>query len=823
MQDLWSVLGYQRVASEIELTLRDPEFIPLIEGPPGVGKTSMAEALGGWWSEAGGSTVKVVGEELQSDIPLYPFRYAMAELASGWRDLAPAIASAAAAGESIVGTRGGLTNTVRQIYKLRRKHRRARQKFLDPAEQEILFRLERYARKRPLLLIADDLHWWDDASLKLLGRLREPAMSEAFPFLQELRVLCVRTHEPDRATASPAAYAALMKPSQVRRFPLRRPRQDEYARILVAFGAPASTDEETLDAVFALTGGNLALAKRCTDRLIAGEGDLFRSAVAGGEFVSRLVSERVEALGDIGARAVQLLQVAAVVGSTFRRDEVACAWTGERDESDELLRFWRERDLVQLDESVGRFVHDVYRQHFLSSTADRVAIHERLDDCLRLIRPSEYLARAQNASHAEMMTMAGSYAIHALLALRRDGHTAELAAPIQAAIRRAGLEVIADRLEEAQSLAAAYRYDECLAALETLPHNLLPSLAAEADFIRAGCLISTRSGANRRRAIALLERWRGSLDEPELSIRLMQLLLYGLAMDQDKAPARELEAEIKHALRARVSFDPSAEDALYILDRCSPEIAPPDSSILRVEEAASHFGPDADGALVRRPTECYRALVNLVAERIVNARFDEAVEAAATLFEFIDSYEEGSFSRLDYAAMNGLLAEFRAGHISASEAVERQQAIIEAHAVAGDPFYAGNALAVYQALAGEFDAALSQLTRLLRLLAQRNEPEPSMKYLLAANQLSVRFVAGDRKGVLEEWAGLAPLVAANPYVIRPFLMKRHALLEDVIRTGAEWTPEEFDRCLVEGGRRELGPQWEQLARGFRLPEIEWWR
>ena len=127
------------------------------------------------------------------------------------------------------------------------------------------------------------------------------------------------------------------------------------------------------------------------------------------------------------------------------------------------------------------------------------------------------------------------------------------------------------------------------------------------------CLMSTRSEDDRARGRAILEAWDGLVEEePELGIRLMQLLLYGLTHLQDKEPGRRFEGRLRQVLIDRVGFDPAAKDALYTLDRCAASLYQPDIAVVRNQEAAERFGPVPGQAVLRRPLEYYRCLVNLV-------------------------------------------------------------------------------------------------------------------------------------------------------------------------------------------------------------------
>lgn len=825
MTGVWGILGYERVAAAAAETIRDGSHVAVIQGPPGVGKSWLARGIGALWESADGSAVVAQGDVLHSDAPLYPLGFAMAGLSSGWRVSGIPIAETARAAESLAGTAGIITGTVQTISKLRPKRRRARTMFLGDAEQHILFDLERLSRRRPLLIIADNLHWWDPASLEFLGRMREPRMRDAFPFLAEARVLAVQTTEPYQHVAHPIAHGALLAPGTARFFDLSRVPREGFAEVLVALGAPSAAATESAATIYALTGGHLALAKRCARHLEAGDMDSVTAIAESAEFLAELLTERIRSLGAIGEKAVELLRIAAVLGLRFRRDEVTCAWGGDSFETTQLLRYLRDHDVLQLSDDAGWFVHDVYRQHFLEvDPFARTSLHEKLADCLRALSPADYEARCQNAVQAERPRDAATLGAQAALARQRDGLAWQDVSPAtMSAIEDGGLIPLVERFARALEHLNGYRYAACLAELDALPHALPTSLVAEADYVRATCLMSTRSNEDSARGRSMLEAWAHLVDdEPELGVRMMQLCLYSLVLLPEKEQGRMLEGRIKDVLRRRVAFDQAAEDAMYTLDRCSGGLYEPEIALVRVGEAVRHFGPRDGQLVVRRPVEYYRCLVNNVALLIVNARYEEAREVASVLDDLVAQYADGVFPRLDYHTMNRLLAEHRLGQVDIAEVVRRQREIAATHAVPGDPFFVENALACYLALAGEVTEAVAIHDRLLEDLESRQDPEVAILYLIRANRSAATYVAGDHARAAAEWERCGELVELIAYPIGRCLVRRHQLLGEVMRSGAPMTGRELDEVLVRGRRPEFGPLWDQVGRGFWIPEIEWW-
>ncbi len=826
MTDLWAVLGHAQVADDVADVLAGESEMPVIEGPPGSGKSSLAQQIGGIWDENGGTTIVALGDRLQSHVDFYPLASAIAPLTKEWRAWARALSNAAPAGEALtLGTGGNISGVVRALSGLRRRKRRARRLFVGDHEQRVLFDLERLSRKKPLLLIADNLHWWDHDSLVFLGRLREPRMLESFPFLGQLRVLAVQTPPPDQEIANPAAHQALLKPSTTRRFALERARRDQFADVLVGLGALSDLSPDVYDKVYELTGGHLALAKRCAARLAEGDEDRarFLAQMDSSDFVHKLLTERIESLGPLGQEAVCLLQTAAVLGLSFRRDEIVCATESETPVSP-ILRYCRAQGMLEPTEDGAKFVHELYRDHFLRApNFDQVAVHERLAECFQQLRPADYQLRCENAMKAERPGDAGVLAVQAVIANHLNGRRRSALQPIVAdALQEADMDGVASRLVEALTRLDRSDAEASTAALTELPHDLQPMIRAEADLIHASALLLTRSGTDRTRAISMLEHWTAAeLDEPDLDARLLRAQLYGRSLEQDKAVALALEWQLRSLLSNRSAVDQSAADELYTLDRCAAAVHEPEVARRLVKRSVEHFD-DGEADTIRRPTEYYFALMNMAAEHIIAGEFREALETSERLNQLVDEFEPGTFQRLDFPRSNQLLAEFRLGIADPASAAERQRQIVERHTSADDPFYPENAHAIFLAFAGDIDGALAIYERLLDELNRRREPETSMVYVLRANRCAVRFVAGDRFGVVDEWTRLDEVVQQIAYPIAHFYVRRHEMLHEVIRNGETWSMNSFDTCLTATGRPQIGPQWEQLGRGFRLPEIMWW-
>ncbi len=750
----------------------------------------------------------------------------MRSLQGGSEALLVAVATLARAGEILLGTGGLLTTAVEGIARLQRKLEGEQAILLDRDEQDILVKLAKLGRKRPLLLIADNLHWWDPQSLAFLTRLRDERIGRAFPFLAHLRVLAVETLDRYQAVSHPEARAAFLLPGVTHSFRLDGIPRGGFEDLLVALGAPRRPSRETADLIHGFSGGHLVLANQCAKRLQDGQDEDFLAARDSKEFVQKLLSERLRSLGRSGEEAMGLLQVAAASGLRFHRDELSCATGHNKAETVKLLRFCHEEQILDLAAGTGSFVHDFYRQYFLNELGDgRFSIYGTLGDCLRKLRPADYQARCIIALKAEDLEDAAILAVQAALQLQREGLPwRDLPKAVLEAMEVQGLAWVAECFQVATDHTKHFRTTDCIQTLAALPHDLPWQLIAESEYVQATALMTTREEKDRADAQALLESWSEVvMDEPELGVRLMRLRLYHMAMQVDKTPGVRLEGKIRQILRKRANSDPAAEDMLYTLDRCAGAIHPSERALPMLARAVQHFAPTDDQGILRRPVEYYLCLLNHGSEQIVVGEYREAQATYRKLDRLVGSFEPEVFPRLDYPNINALLADYHAGSVTIDEAVRRQQTIVSSYKVPDDPFHVENALGCYLMLAGAHTEATEVFEGLIDHLDSRRNPEPSMVYLLRANYCAARFVSGAVAQAQSEWAELGDVVVDIPYTTREAMIRRHELLADVMSASEPMPALDFDECLLADPPREFKTVWPQYGRVFRMPAIQWWR
>jgi ATP/maltotriose-dependent transcriptional regulator MalT len=497
-----------------ELDRGRPAAIELT-GEPGIGKTRLLAELAARADASGRLVLSGSASELERDLPFSVFVDALDEYLQGLdpirmarldedvrMELAhvfPSLSARATAGEVAL------------------QHERYR------THRAVRALLEHLAATRPLVLVLDDLHWGDPASVELLGALLRRPPGEAV-----LMALALRPRQvPERLSA---ALERAHRTGALTRIELG-PLTPVEARELLG----ATVDVADATVLYEESGGNpLYLEQLARSRDRAGGNSpahaISLSPIGVPSAVAASLGEELALLSDDGRR---VLKGAAVAGDPFEPElAAAAAATSEAaamDAVDELLRL----DLVRTTDVPRRFRfrHPILRRAVYEAAAGgwRLGAHERCADALAA-RGATPGARAH---HIERSAREGDLA--AVAVLREAGEAATRLAPASAASWFASAlrllpqtapaqERVELLLDRAGALAAtghfAGSHQALLEGLATVPNE---SVSLRTTLTMACARVEHRLGQYEH-AHARLVRALGALPEP-VSAEFVALLI----------------------------------------------------------------------------------------------------------------------------------------------------------------------------------------------------------------------------------------------------------------------------------------------------------
>jgi len=396
---------FDHVLGEVDQGI--PSAIALI-GEPGIGKTRFLAEFAHSADQTGRLVLAGSASELERDLPFSVFVDALDEYLRGLAPDRLAVLDEDVRAElshvfpslSALGTAGGVAL----------QHERYR------SHRAVRALLEELAKTRSLVLVLDDVHWADSASVELLGALlRRP------PAAGVLIVLAVRPRQ--MAERLSAAIERADRAGAVTRVELRA---------LTALEARQLVGEEAF-VLYDESGGNPFYLEQLA-RSLGREGGVDSApdvSLTGIEVPPAVAASLGEELGLLSDDARRVLEGASVAGDPFEPElAAAAAATSEAaamEAIDELLLL----DLVRSTEVPRRFRfrHPLIRRAVYEATPGgwRLGAHER---CAELLAARGASAAAR-AHHVERSAREGD--LGAVAVLREAGEGATRLAPASAA------------------------------------------------------------------------------------------------------------------------------------------------------------------------------------------------------------------------------------------------------------------------------------------------------------------------------------------------------------------------------------------------------
>ncbi|WP_144243540.1 ATP-binding protein [Azospirillum argentinense] len=784
-----------------------------LEGPSGVGKSWIVQAIGERWREEGGDLVLCFGNSGRSFLELAPW-ISTADVLDGRKaqsgyDLASIGLRALPGGSALSGFVDWLA-----------KRRESGLDFLSSGMIRVLGALERSCLKTNILVIVDDVQYLDDASKKFLLALADPAVHARFRFAGRASFLIVRTPEHD-AVGSTALLSQIraLAPHVMSVPPCSR---DKFPAVLKELGIRVSMDDGVMDALYDVTKGHLKLAAELVVILNNADGTLpgWKDGAVP-DFLSAVIRTRMHHVERLIASSAHLLKAAACLGLSFSKRELSCAF-GNDAVFERVLAAAKREALLDGDDEL-RFRHEILRNGVLTGMAEETPeYHRKICACLVAIRPSDYALRLYHAAAAGDRDTADALAFMVETQVLRG----ELSVRARDdAFAAAGHDATRhqDRVANLATAIAAIdggRYDDAIAICSAFA-DADEMVEAETAYWLGLAYYKQRTAAAYERARTTLLEWHYLKREPELWSRISATLLTVLATLDRHDEATALERELKAHCRSRRTYDPAAKDMYYAVLRKAEVLYPAELATPFIRQAVSHFGPSSPSDLPRHPFQYVAALTNLSGNLFTLGRFDEASRAGQ---EALTAYMRlGDIHRLvePYkVANNAYIAAFRAGDMAAEQAAAMLAASIGGDLLLQDRILCRNNLAVLHLLAGDYGRAETEFAGAYEHVMGKGL-DAYYRAFVTSNYAALLRVSGHHERAAGVWAEHRGAVAALSDELRRVLSRRADLLAARFADATPVTMHQWDGVLLDE-EPLVSALWDGLRHGFLMSDIQVW-
>jgi len=817
----FNVLSQSELVATLFARLEQEQSVGLV-GLPGSGKSVSCTALVQRWGKGGNVAISLLGDEFQRARRYFPFQDAISQSNITKDLLLKNASSAVAKGATAIPFAGPLAGFVlEKLFAHSTDSAKARYQYLSPDEQNVLYHLQRIAGKNPLLLICDDLQFWDEGSMSLLRIMVEGRLNDAYPFLADARYVFVQTIR-SADDPAPIDFNTLSEaPISLSR--LTYVSRDEVPAVLSLLGLKHKVPHEVILAIHGVCGGHLHVLQQLVTYLQANDCAMADdwAGRAEADFLSGLVVSRLKELGTAGDEILELLKTASVIGTIFSDQELACLCDRDPRQVRKLLTTGENLNLVRRGRQSSHFAHGIVHQSLQCvRSANKEELHGQFASCLQRLRPGDYRSRVRHLLAAGEIEHAAEVAACALLQDTRNGVVSLDETTLRALVTDNGLMDVLDCLCRAQERIQAYDFHGAISLLSCIDPVAPSRLQAEAAYIRAIAWIKEYRYGARDKAIKDLQAWIPKIaDEGELAVRMLSTQLVALVHQRREDDARHVEREIVESLSLRAAFDPDALDALRVLDRKADLLYPAEQSYPRLARSKSHFMPQ-DGGQPRNFYQYCASSLNLAANRIVCGEYDSALTNLRELTSFLNASPDHRFTRFEVLTNNLIVAELLAGLYDAATATTCFERLANGKRDTMDFCLIQSNYGACAAMAGDSARARSILQPLVERLKADTEADDLHVYLAGTNLASTLYLGGECASALKLSCELANIVDTAMPPHRSYFRKRHDILQEAMESGKQFSVADWHDLPRQATLSGPGPSWKHYGCGFLFTDLQ---
>ncbi len=817
MDSVADLTGQTEILSEIFSRLSsNKRLLMRLTGPSGAGKSWLAHALAKKWQENIGSSLFSLGDKIQSHRSFYALHLAVVsesarqQLNAAKNTIIESTAALPLAGKII-------RELLHYISKSPDRRRMSMAPFLSETERGLLAKLCSLAKNQRLLLICDDIQWWDKASLELLSMMLEKVVHAAFPQLANMVVLVVDTE--DCPVSEPIIMNDLLKKHCKATYRLGFCSEEYFEKILRDFGLQFGSGSSLPKDLYRICGGHLEFARQLGKNAIEGTQLLDEESIDKTFLLKELIEQRLHGLRLPADSTISILRSASIIGQTFSENELSCLTELSISNIREILRPAQTMRLVIESGNERRFSHELIHDFFFTKNqAGHVEQNMKFAECLRLLSPGEYRRRAYHLGQAKDHKRVSEALALDFLSEQRSGRKVDISATTLGLVP--GIKIFLEKMNQAWCSFNTGRYRKALIFLDSVEDLYTDSLLAERDILKARSHIKLLTLFNRRNAVEILSIWAEvDLQEFEVWGRVMIYYIVACFFLGDTTRAARAERLLMKRLKARFGFDPSSNDLLNRIRLKANMLHTSEVARERILQAIDYFA-STEGNPTYDPVHAYIGHTNLSANRIVAGDFESAYSAALQGKKVVSNHRTFVFPRMDILVNNLIISGYFARKITRGDVISHFLGLAKKSDLTNDRSLIVSNAAWAMAVGGEYQRALKILLPVEKQLKLKSDFDGFYHYYVENNIAGCRFMLGDRDQALVHWklAGtfLGELIGPNEMYYR----RRHEIITGIFHEANQAL--DWSSYAATKQSHLVGPGWIYFRGGFLPSELEFW-
>lgn len=713
-----------------------------------------------------------------------------------------------------------LSSCITELSTINKKKREFYNYIFDKEELDILFPLEYFCSKeKKIIFLIDDLQYWDKKSLRLLYTLIQQQNNE-YAFLKNSQFIgTINIAYPNYEEE----LNGLINLAGKQVYELDISKKDNYKVILKQLGLAITLDDDLVEALFSITGGNLQLSSDIV-LLLNDKTEVentIRKIIAD-KNLGHLLIERLSKISEKGVMVNETLKYASLFGSSFYYHDLENVLEKNESYIRNLIETAQSFCLVNGASNGASFIHELIREAYKNETkVNKVKYYTGYANCLKMLYPGNYKERAESLKDAGEYEKAYLvYILEFFKQLRINNSCSqdlrkELELPYY-------LSDFVLSMEKAYNLFFSERYDDCLFELESI-EDIVPSiLLAEKYYLMSITLSKWLDTASRERAVKCIEPFLVMSvinDEIEVWERIVSAYIIACVHNNDCDKAREYESKLQTSIGKRINFDIEASYKLNILRRKASSLYSPQQAFIGTSKSKSFFAPKEKESLPLNPIEYYMSLNNYLATSLMSGKYNLVTNEAAELISLPQKIKYLKFPRFEMPLNNAILIFYLNHKITVDEAKERFQQIIDTYNVEDSTGVIIKVnLAIFYGLSGEFVESLKILETLYNKIKFIENLEFYYKYLVEVNLRVLQYLE-ENKECIELLENIQKECAAKD---EHYLEAHVKCIMDSIKQDEKISPISWYHADMVNSKMKHDDCWKYYGHIYLFGELEFW-
>lgn len=800
----------------------------LLQGPSGCGKTHTINLTAKLLEkEKKALVLRFEGDPFLSTEALYPIKSGLTKWS--YYDMRYIPQNIMEGSKSVPKLGGALSAALSIIFTSINHKKSVRSKLFSDEGHDLACKLESLAKRSSLIIICDDLQYWDDKSLQWLYLLMKNS-TEHFPFMEQVIILCTLT---TTFTKVPRERIDIIEKLSLHSISFSPMTYNDFSTSIIQLGYCGNLKDEDCRVLFNLVDGHLQMLLTLIDEINQNGVDNLLLNQTSRSLFQTMLKNRLQMYGVDSKKIRTSLQYASILGLTFSRYELLHILSMEADEFERVIDQSIEINLLNKAKHTNshlRFVHEIVREAFHSNIEnDKNQYYSRIEQCLARIAPEKYMRRASYLLKANQISKASEIFVLELLRQLRAGGSAEKT-DLDTFFELTSsdcihLQTYMKQMQTAYQYYCNNQYEDAYIELEAMGDIWPSSLCAEKYLLSSLCLSKRIDPASRQQAIKRVMSFTtvGKCgDEIDVFERvLMRLLVLNVHYGQLEQ-AKHYESELVNSLKARITIDSDAKKRFEILNRISSALYNSEIACKKIKSSVTYFGPsEKNNYLWEDLGQYFMALVNYSGVLCTCGKFHESNKVCNDALELLNENPSYPFPRSQILLNNYFLSGYLSGNLRISDALKGFQCIVDNIGVSAERLFYVSNLSVLQALNNQVELAKSTLELEANLQNTNKDAEKIYKYRVLLNCASYTYLLGDCSGainLIEKIPKEIELHADGALLYRRVSKLKAVMEQEILCTSSQ----KWENILFSIDNRYQKNSWDYYGKGFAFSALSNW-